>query len=254
MYYYFLKWLRTSYFPVSEPNLSQFWSKTAFQLVCHLPTDGRTDIPSCRDARTHLKRNTIFAQNDPKQQSQSTILIGSISQRSNNGFPMSIANAIWNTQAEAVKMGVGLLIQNMYFFTNSEQSFSLTWFYFWHLTLLQGFSLSRRARHPCSYATQITGHRVPPEEILWLWEEIRKLLRWAENHGIMDHGIMARWAEWFRNRLIEYWATRLSVRLFARTAHSFACSGLLALLAPSAALTRLLSRSLRSQPRSWEGE
>jgi len=49
-----------------------------------------------------------------------------------------------------------------------------------------------------------------------------------------------------------YWATRSSVRSFARTAHSFACSGLLASLAPSAALTRSLARSLRSLPRSWE--
>ena len=50
------------------------------------------------------------------------------------------------------------------------------------------------------------------------------------------------------------WATRLSVRSFARTAHSFACSGVLASLAPSAALTRSLARSLRSLPRSWESE
>ena len=56
--------------------------------------------------------------------------------------------------------------------------------------------------------------------------------------------------EWRR----KYWATRSSVRSFARTAHSFACSGLLALLAPSAALTRSLPRSLRSLPRSWESE
>ena len=52
----------------------------------------------------------------------------------------------------------------------------------------------------------------------------------------------------------KYWATRSSVRSFARTAHSFACSGLLASLAPSAALTRSLARSLRSLPRSWESE
>merc|ERR1719259_67793 len=39
----------------------------------------------------------------------------------------------------------------------------------------------------------------------------------------------------------KYWATRSSVRSFARTAHSFACSGLLASLAPSAALTRSLT-------------
>ena len=35
---------------------------------------------------------------------------------------------------------------------------------------------------------------------------------------------------------LQYWATRSSVGSFARTAHSFACSGLLASLAPSAAL------------------
>jgi len=52
----------------------------------------------------------------------------------------------------------------------------------------------------------------------------------------------------------KYWATHSSIRSFARTAHSFACSGLLASLAPSAALTRSLARSLRSLPRSWESE
>ena len=52
----------------------------------------------------------------------------------------------------------------------------------------------------------------------------------------------------------KYLATRSSVRSFARTAHSFACSRLLAMLAPSAALTRSLARSLRSLPRSWESE
>ena len=41
---------------------------------------------------------------------------------------------------------------------------------------------------------------------------------------------------------------RSPVCSFARTAHSFACSGLLASLAPSAALSRSLARSL---PRSW---
>ena len=53
---------------------------------------------------------------------------------------------------------------------------------------------------------------------------------------------------------LRYWATRSSVRSFAHTAHSFACSGLLASLAPSAALTRSLARSLRSHPRSWDSE
>ena len=38
----------------------------------------------------------------------------------------------------------------------------------------------------------------------------------------------------------KHWATHLSVRSFACTAHSFACSALLALLAHSAALIRLL--------------
>ena len=51
---------------------------------------------------------------------------------------------------------------------------------------------------------------------------------------------------------LRYWATRSSICLFARTAHSFACSRLLASLAPSAALTRSLARSLRSLLRSWE--
>ena len=43
---------------------------------------------------------------------------------------------------------------------------------------------------------------------------------------------------------LKYWATRSSVRSFARNAHSFACSGLLAALTPFAALTRLLAPSL----------
>ena len=43
-------------------------------------------------------------------------------------------------------------------------------------------------------------------------------------------------------------------RPFAGTTHSFACSGLLALFAPSTALTHLLARSLCSLPRSWDSE
>ena len=50
---------------------------------------------------------------------------------------------------------------------------------------------------------------------------------------------------------LKYCAIRSSAHLFLRTAHSFACSALLASLARSAALTRLLARSL---PRSWESE
>ena len=53
---------------------------------------------------------------------------------------------------------------------------------------------------------------------------------------------------------LKYWATRSSVRSFARTAHSFTYFGLLASLAPSAVLTHLLVRSLRSLSHSWESE
>ena len=52
----------------------------------------------------------------------------------------------------------------------------------------------------------------------------------------------------------KYWAIRSSVRSFARTAHSSACSGLLTSLAHSSALTRSLVHSLSSLPRSWENE
>ena len=51
-----------------------------------------------------------------------------------------------------------------------------------------------------------------------------------------------------------FWLISEFVRSFAHTAHLFACYGLLALLAPSAELTRLLARSLRSLPRLWESE
>ena len=51
-----------------------------------------------------------------------------------------------------------------------------------------------------------------------------------------------------------YWATRSSVRSFARTAHSFACSVLLASLARSAALSHLRARSLHSLLSLWESE
>ena len=46
----------------------------------------------------------------------------------------------------------------------------------------------------------------------------------------------------------------LLVCLFTPTAHSFACSALLALLALSAALTHSLARSRCSLPRSWDSE
>ena len=55
-------------------------------------------------------------------------------------------------------------------------------------------------------------------------------------------------ALWARGKY-KYWATRSSVRSFARTAHSFACSGQLASLAPSAALTRSLAHLAHSLTR-----
>ena len=54
----------------------------------------------------------------------------------------------------------------------------------------------------------------------------------------------ALWVEITWNRHIENWAIRSSVRSFARTAHSFACPALLALLARSAGFIRLLACSL----------
>ena len=57
------------------------------------------------------------------------------------------------------------------------------------------------------------------------------------------------WVEWLRNWYVEYWVIRSSICSFARSAHSFACSALLASLARSAALVRSLIYSLQS---SWE--
>ena len=55
---------------------------------------------------------------------------------------------------------------------------------------------------------------------------------------------VALWLEWLWNRRVEYWAIYSSVCSFARTAHSFACSALLALLARSAAFLRSHAHSL----------
>ena len=61
-----------SYFPVSDPYITQNGTFTRFQLVCDLRTDGptdgrtdrrtdrRTDIPSYRDARTHLIKTVVL--------------------------------------------------------------------------------------------------------------------------------------------------------------------------------------------------
>ena len=62
---------------------------------------------------------------------------------------------------------------------------------------------------------------------------------------------VAQWARIIKNT---DWSTGPLARPFARTAHSFACSALIASLAPSAALTRSLARSLCSLPSSWDNE
>ena len=60
MYYHCLKWLRYVYFLVSDPYLSQYWSKTSIKHDFNsCVTDGQTDIPSYRDAITHLKKGLM---------------------------------------------------------------------------------------------------------------------------------------------------------------------------------------------------
>ena len=54
----------------------------------------------------------------------------------------------------------------------------------------------------------------------------------------------AQWVQMIWNRRVAYWVIRSSVPSFARTAHSFACSALLASLARSAALSHLITPEL----------
>ena len=70
-----------------------------------------------------------------------------------------------------------------------------------------------------------------------------------EDHVVMKWRVSgggALWSETNKNRDV---STGPLVRPFARTAHSFACSGLLASLAPSAALTRSLAHFAHSLAR-----
>ena len=94
------------------------------------------------------------------------------------------------------------------------------------------------------------------------WRIGEKLDHWQRNGFslVCIHGnrvgteiktIHAQWVKWLWSWRIEYWITCLSICLFTRTAYSFAstahslaCSALLALLAHSAALLRLLTRLL----------
>ena len=61
-------------------------------------------------------------------------------------------------------------------------------------------------------------------------------------------------ALWARIAKNTDWSTGPLARPFARTAHLFACSALLASLARSAVLTRSLARSLRSLPSSRDSD
>ena len=80
----------------------------------------------------------------------------------------------------------------------------------------------------------------------------------------MDKGREDRWNGWRINSLDKYCSRRTVVKKSHELKHkywatcssvrSFACSGLLASLPPSTALTRSLARSLRSLPHSWESE
>ena len=67
--------------------------------------------------------------------------------------------------------------------------------------------------------------------------------RVLRKNGLWNNGrTEVRWGEWLWNRCVE--AIRSSTHSFARAAHSFACSALLASLASSATLIRSFARSL----------
>ena len=60
-------------------------------------------------------------------------------------------------------------------------------------------------------------------------------------HVRLSRDYVAQSVETIRHRRVEYWANRSSICSFARTAHTFSRSILLALIARSAALIRLLA-------------
>jgi len=41
----------------------------------------------------------------------------------------------------------------------------------------RGFTYKKRKKDPCAYKNAVSGHRVPPDEILWLWNETKKNIR-----------------------------------------------------------------------------
>ena len=80
-----------------------------------------------------------------------------------------------------------------------------------------------------------------------------RVIRWKdidERHSLRGRAMIMRVngirtvIQNFLKSVRSYWATRSSARSFARTAHSFACSALLASLARSTALIPSLARSL----------
>ena len=70
----------------------------------------------------------------------------------------------------------------------------------------------------------------------------KKKMRWGRKRRRMTKYRTISEKDW--NWRVGYWAIRSSARSFARPAHSFACSALLASLARSAALIRSLALSL----------
>ena len=63
-------------------------------------------------------------------------------------------------------------------------------------------------------------------------------------HHNHHHHTMDKMTNWLWNERVEHWAIRSSARSFAHTAHSFACSTLLASITRSTALILLLARLL----------
>ena len=88
----------------------------------------------------------------------------------------------------------------------------------------------------------------------WLFHQNSSQSRWRDSSNPLTSFLHFTVGQINQKTTQKYWATRSSVRSFARTAHLFACSALHALLERSTVLTRSLACSLRSIPCSWESE
>ena len=93
----------------------------------------------------------------------------------------------------------------------------------------------------------IRGHNYPRDFVFWSSALDSRILFISTNFPRFS--VTARWVESLCDRRAYSWAIRSPVRSFARTAHSFAWSALLASFARYAALIFLLALSLRS---SWK--